>query len=159
VKEALPKWTANSLPDEEFFILKGASRGSKQIYSPTLLGAFGNTSAIEGSEGLVAVSPCNVGEVIFAAISLLAEDWVYADAKISEQQLTIILQGKCCGTKENAKEIITTLKLSPRKRMARDGRDTPGSTVLALDYIKPLSIGLTGTKPEIKIKFTVQGIS
>lgn len=128
---------------EDFFILKAVTREKHHLYAPTMLRAFGIT---EGNVNnyVLDTSPCLPGPFLLAAATMSRAGWKLKAMDLAGQKISVTLY-IMCASQEEAHDSVETLKLTPHDRMIRDRReDTPGECVLALDYLKPVSIVARG---------------
>ncbi len=156
-------------PEERLFILKGVSRGGEisgrpnagtQLYVTTLLKAFRvNGKASLFPNWVARFTQSSPGAVLLAASTLSGVDNApEIGVELDDPELTIAL---VFSYKDElaAKDALATFKLTPRQRMDRDKRSTPGTVVLALDYLRPFEIEQSGTYVTITIKRPAQPVS
>ncbi len=134
------------LDEHLIWFLKGIHRGD-QIYLPTLQSILHPRTIDKLS--LFRVVACErecAGLFLKAIQTLKSQSWQCESVVTDGEQVTVRLRGKQYGTPQEAERSAETLRLSPRERMNCDSsRNDPGPCVLALDYLKPVSISADGT--------------
>jgi hypothetical protein len=160
-----------SMPDvkERLFILKAISRGGSisgqpnmgtQLYVTTLLKAFHvSEDQLLYPNWIANFTGVSAGAVLFAACTLSGvPNPPKVVAKLTDPWLSIKLEFSYKDANA-AQTAVATFQLTPRQRMILDNRDTPGTVVLALDYLRPFEIEQNGNAVSILIKRPVQPVS